>query len=552
MATERDTRAETWYGTDQQVSQLRGRLFRYTTLLASIFGIAMVTVLLTRVFLDATRPTTADAGWLATMLATVVLPTLALLAYYARTDRRAAWIGAMLAVIPVFGLIFGTGVVVLFIQVLSPLEWFGLFIGLLATAGAITVHRRIRVRNSGERTILTAILLLLTVVGIPDLGTGFRVLSLSEIVQRSTPVLPSDLVIVLATLALPVAIAIGLDTSRRREATRAGAVAGGFVFAGSALGILLGPIAGVAPEHAVILLLAVFTPLGRYTEGILRTGQHRSALALPVTLFGGALVGYAVVSALGVAGPETWLDWQFLTDLPSRTPAEAGFYPAIIGSIMIMIVIIVGIFPVGVAAAIYLEEYAANDGMFGRLVDLIEINIANLAGVPSVVYGLLALGIFINTAGMGTGTVIVGGLAVGLLILPIIIISAQEAIRAVPDSLRQASYGMGATKWQTVRTVVLPEALPGILTGSILAFGRAIGETAPLLMIGVAGVVFKAPNGFFEKTSAMPRQIFSWASQPSADFRYGVLAAGVVTLLVVLLAMNATAIIIRNKYQRSQ
>jgi phosphate transport system permease protein len=162
----------------------------------------------------------------------------------------------------------------------------------------------------------------------------------------------------------------------------------------------------------------------------------------------------------------------------------------------------------GVGAAIYLEEYAPQSGTAGRFVTFIEINIGNLAGVPSVVYGLLGLALFIRVLTMPSGAVIVGGLAIGLLILPIVIISAQEALRAVPDSHRQASYGMGATKWQTVRNVVLPEALPGILTGTILAVGRAIGETAPLLMIGAAAPVRLAPSGFYDQLPAMPRQIF--------------------------------------------
>jgi len=206
--------------------------------------------------------------------------------------------------------------------------------------------------------------------------------------------------------------------------------------------------------------------------------------------------------------------------------------------------------PVGIGAAIYLEEYAPSSGLGGKIVTLIEINIGNLAGVPSVVYGLLGLALFIRILNMPTGSVIAGGLAVGILILPIVIIAAQEAIRAVPDSMREASYGMGATRWQTTRDVVLPEALPGILTGTILALGRALGETAPLLLIGLASSVRLAPGGFFDLGAAMPRQIFSWSSELDPAFRHGVLAAGVITLLAVLLIMNATAIVIRNKYQR--
>ena len=217
---------------------------------------------------------------------------------------------------------------------------------------------------------------------------------------------------------------------------------------------------------------------------------------------------------------------------------------------MMLIVIVLSTFPVGVGAAIYLEEYAPSSGWGGRFVTLVEINIGNLAGVPSVVYGLLGLALFIRILTWPQGSVIVAGLAVGLLILPIVIISAQEAVRSVPDSFRQASYGMGATRWQTIRQVVLPEAMPGILTGTILALGRAIGETAPLLMIGAAASVRLAPNGFFDTSSMMPRQIYSWSSELEPAFRHGVLAAGVITLLAVLLVMNATAIVIRNRYQR--
>jgi len=215
-----------------------------------------------------------------------------------------------------------------------------------------------------------------------------------------------------------------------------------------------------------------------------------------------------------------------------------------------LLVIVALVFPAGVGAAIYLEEYAPDSGPAGRLVSLVEINVGNLAGVPSVVYGLLGLALFVKGIGLETGIVLVGGLTVGLLVLPIVIISSMEAIRAVPDSLRQASDGMGATRWQTIRCVVLPQALPGILTGTILALGRAIGETAPLLMIGAAASVRLAPNGFFDKFSAMPRQIFAWSSEFDPDFRFGVLAAGVVTLLAVLLLLNGTAIVIRNKYQQ--
>lgn len=237
--------------------------------------------------------------------------------------------------------------------------------------------------------------------------------------------------------------------------------------------------------------------------------------------------------------------WSFLTSPTSVVPEQAGIYPALIGSVVMLVVLALAAFPIGIGAAVYLEEYAPDTW----LVRLIQLNISNLAGVPSVVYGLLGLALFVRTLDMPYGTVIVGALTVGLLVLPIVIISTQEAIRAVPDSLRQASYGLGGTKWQTVRTVVLPRALPGILTGTILSLGRAIGETAPLIMIGVPTAVFALPDSLYSKFTAMPMQIFAWAELPSDAFQTGVVATGVVTLLTILLAMNSIAIYIRNRYQ---
>ncbi|WP_306059676.1 phosphate ABC transporter permease PstA [Natronococcus wangiae] len=273
------------------------------------------------------------------------------------------------------------------------------------------------------------------------------------------------------------------------------------------------------------------------------------AAALVGILALAALLVNVLVDALALFDAQhgPWIDWQFLTNPPSFSdPYDAGFFPAIVGSIALMIVIALITFPLGVGAAIYLEEYASD----GYLTQFIQLNIANLAGVPSVVYGLLGLGLFVSLLNLGFGTLLVAGFTVSLLILPIVIISAQEAIRSVPDSQRQASYGMGATKWQTIRNVILPRAMPGILTGTILALGRAIGETAPLIMIGAPTAVFGVPNSLFSKVSAMPMQIFTWADRPEMQFQYGVVAAGVVTLLVILLSINSIAILIRNKYQQ--
>jgi phosphate transport system permease protein len=217
-------------------------------------------------------------------------------------------------------------------------------------------------------------------------------------------------------------------------------------------------------------------------------------------------------------------------------------------------------FPVGVGAAVYLEEYAFDN----RLNRLIQTNINNLAGVPSIIYGMLGLAIFVRALeafssgalfGVGAGTtangrtIIAAGLTLGLLILPIIIINAQEAIRAVPRSLRQAGLALGATKWQTTRSHVLPNALPGILTGTILAVARALGETAPLVVVGASTFITTDPNGPFSKFTALPIQIYQWTSRPQDEFR-NIAAAAILVLLVMLLTLNATAVILRNRYAR--
>jgi phosphate transport system permease protein len=216
----------------------------------------------------------------------------------------------------------------------------------------------------------------------------------------------------------------------------------------------------------------------------------------------------------------------------------------LVGSIFVVSLVALFSLPLGVGAAIYLEEYA-EDNFYKRF---IEMNISNLAGVPSIVYGLLGLGLFVSTLGMSHGTIIVGAFTLTLRILPIVIVSSQEAVRAVPVSHRYASYGLGATKWQTIRSVVLIESVPGIMTGMILALANAMGETAPLIMIGAATSIFTAPRGFFSSFSAMPLQIYAWSDFPSEEFRRGVTPAAIVVLLFVLLAMNAMAIYIRNRY----
>jgi phosphate transport system permease protein len=239
-----------------------------------------------------------------------------------------------------------------------------------------------------------------------------------------------------------------------------------------------------------------------------------------------------------------WLSLDFLTRYPSRIPERAGIKSAILGSLWMMGLTALFSFPTGVGAAIYLEEYAPKN-WFTRI---LQTNIANLAGVPSIVYGILGLAIFVRYFALGR-SVIAGALTLGLLVLPVIIIASQEAIKAVPTSLREASYGVGATKWQTIRHHVFPVALPGILTGTILSLSRAIGETAPLIMIGALTFIAFPPRSPMDPFTVLPIQIFNWTAKPQAAF-HELAAAAIIVLLVLLLAMNAAAIFLRNRYQK--
>lgn len=256
----------------------------------------------------------------------------------------------------------------------------------------------------------------------------------------------------------------------------------------------------------------------------------------------------------------SWLTYDFVTRPQTSEPFTAGVRTAILGSLWTILFTILLAFPIGVGAAIYLEEYAS-DNWLNRI---IQTNINNLAGVPSIVYGILGLAIFVRaleplTSGEVFGlvdqttangrTVLSAGLTLGLLVLPIIIINAQEAIRAVPRSLRNASFGVGATKWQTVWSHVLPNAMPGILTGTILAVSRAIGETAPLVVVGASTAISFDPDSPFSKFTTLPIQIYQWTSRPQDEFK-SLAAASILVLLILLLSLNACAIILRNRFSR--
>lgn len=240
------------------------------------------------------------------------------------------------------------------------------------------------------------------------------------------------------------------------------------------------------------------------------------------------------------------VDLQFFTSAPSRIPSKAGILPALVGTLWVTTLVALLTFPIGVAAAIYLEEYAGR----GRWSRLLRINISNLAGVPSIVYGIFGLALFVRLLGLGR-TVFAAALTLSLLILPVVIISSMEAIRAVPSSQREAAYALGATRWQMVRRALLPAAAPGILTGIVLAVGRAVGETAPLILIGaVTFVTFVPVNPFEDKYTVLPIQIFNWAGRPQAAFQE-ISAAAILVLLVLMFLLNLVAIILRARLSRS-
>jgi phosphate transport system permease protein len=241
-----------------------------------------------------------------------------------------------------------------------------------------------------------------------------------------------------------------------------------------------------------------------------------------------------------------WLDWQFLTSFDSRFPERAGIKAAIYGTAFMMFFTILISLPLGIMSAIYLEEYSTDS----RLNRFIELNISNLAGVPSIIYGLLGLQVFVRWFGLER-SVLAGAFTMALLVMPTIIVASREAIRAVPSSIRDASYAVGATRWQTVWHQVLPNAFAGVLTGNILAASRAIGETAPLITIGALTFVLFTPNNPMDTFTVLPIVLFNWVSKPQAEF-HDIAAAGIVVLLVVLLAMNSVAIILRSRLRRRQ
>jgi phosphate transport system permease protein len=255
-----------------------------------------------------------------------------------------------------------------------------------------------------------------------------------------------------------------------------------------------------------------------------------------------ALMLFALILRLLLDGlPRLSLD--FFTSYPSRKPELAGILPSAVGTLYLMILTAALAVPLGVGSAIYLEEY----GKKSRLANLIEVNIANLAGVPSVIYGLLGLGLFVRTLAMGR-SLLAGACTLALLVLPVVVVASREALRTVPMATREACLALGATRWQTIRQVVLPSALPGVLTGCILAVSRAMGETAPLVLVGALSYVTFLPDGVDSPFGALPIQIFNWVSRPQPAFLVNA-AAAIVVLLVMMLVLNALAVLVRDRMQ---
>lgn len=282
---------------------------------------------------------------------------------------------------------------------------------------------------------------------------------------------------------------------------------------------------------------------GGDTAGLLLQGALLLSLLVALGVLV-VLIGDIVIRAIPVM---TERPADFLTSPLSSRPARAGIIQGIVGSVLLMAFVAALSLPVGIGAAVYLEEYARDSS----LARVIRTNIRNLAGVPSIVYGLLGLALFVSAIGLGR-SLIAGGLTLAVLVLPIVVITTSEALRAVPGSIREAAFGVGATRWETIRGHVLPYAAPGILTGTILSLGRAFGETAPLLMVGaIAGTFSGGGLGDMLTGSytALPTIVFNWSGQPQDEFR-SLTAAAIVVLLVVILLVNASAILLRNRYDR--
>ena len=534
MATKQDTNEQ--IQRDTGFGHLKGRLFEISLIGAILIGIASLLVLFGYIAFDAFRPLTASAQWYLLYFATLVAPTAAFTLY----ARRRPAVRAINA--KAFAVAFGGSAASLTIYVVadavSPYDvliylLFGIIPPILVGMYA---------RTTGDTTYTGPAIPVSIIVGIA-VAAGLYDL-IRPVVGTITP-----WIAYFGIVTLPVAAIISVVVTRR-QSRREGLFAAGGVL-GATLVVVRGTLGvGIDPSFWVVLFSVLVVPVGYVIgETILTDSKGRIGVLGPFVIVGGVLVGAAIERQFGLQGLEGYFAPSLLLNSwDNLTASNAGVYPQIVGSIVIVGFMAALAFPVGIGAAVYLEEYAPDTGWGGRLATLLEVNISNLAGIPSVVYGLLGLALFRNTLGFGTGVVIAAAGTLGLLILPIVVVSAQEAIRSVPDSLWQASYGMGASRWQTLRDVVFPEAIPGVLTGTILALARAIGETAPLIIIAVATTTYSSPEGLFSSATALPLQIFAARSNFSPEFRHGIVPATAVVLLVLMLLMNTIAIVIRNQY----
>ena len=537
MATETDGASGFEPDRELRWRRLKGRLFEAALVAATLVGLAALAALFVLVSRDALGPFAAEPTWYLVYLGTLVAPTAA---YTLFVRRR-----------PAARDVNAVAFVAVGVPTTLALAAFAVVDAVGPPAATVFVLAAVlppvAVRAVARRTDESHLLGPATPLSV--LGGVVVAALLSDPLTAVAAAFP-DWLLYLLLVTLPVAGAVGWFLARRHGRLVGLAVGAAAPMVAFGLGVVL-LARGLDPSFWVVLVSGVAVPAAAlYGDTLVRRDAGRLGLLGPVLLVGGVLAGAALEGALGLAGLDTWLTPTLLLDSwSSRTPGTAGVYPQVVGSVMIVGVMAVLSFPVGVGAAVYLEEYAPATGWQGRLATVLDVNISNLAGVPSVVYGLLGLALFRQGLGLQPGIVVAAGATLGLLILPIVIVSTQEALRSVPDELRQGSYGLGASRWQTVRNVVLPEAVPGILTGTILALGRAIGETAPLVMIGVATTRFSPPEGLFSGATALPLQIFAAKGNNIPAYRTGVVAATALVLLALMLLMNATAIVVRNRYQ---
>jgi phosphate transport system permease protein len=514
-----------------------GRVFEGTLVAATLFGVLSLVVLFVLVALDALGPFAAEPAWYLLYFVVLVVPVSAYTLFVRRRPAVAAVNDRAFAA--VLGTLALSLVAFAIPDAIGPhdaLVYFAFTVG--PPLAVLAYGRRVRDSHLTGPAVPVSVLV----------GLAAAALLYDAVVPLALA-FPRWLLFY-ALVTVPVAAGLAAAVRWRYSPRTAGAVAVGVLVGAFGVGFA-GVSAGVDPSLWVVLASGFLAPvLVVYGDAFRRFPAGRPGLAGPLVVALGVLAGATLEATFGLAGLDAWLTPTLLVESWSDfRPEQAGIYPQLVGSVMVVGSMAVMAFPVGVGAAIYLEEYAPSTGWQGRLATVLDVNISNLAGVPSVVYGLLGLALFRQGFGLAPGIVVAAGATLGLLILPIVIVSAQEALRSVPDELRQGSYGLGASRWQTVRNVVLPEALPGIMTGTILALGRAIGETAPLVMIGVATTRFSPPEGLFSGATALPLQIFAAKGNNIAAYRTGVVAAAALVLLLLMLTMNATAILVRNRYQ---